>query len=222
MKTALLIDNTQLDGNFIRVKPAISPATVAENTSAENTSAENTSAENKSAENTSAEKSDASNMADRNGPNGYQFSQSEKPRTRILAEYLACGYHISDQIIEKGIEFDKSNGISAAFQGALRNFDQNFTAWDNKHHVTERARYADEMHHFLDHAKHAWNTIESYFEKALGTPKGLRLRQFYEDGSKDVRDVHNEARHLADLMDEKHRSNDKQSVECTCGTVSVV
>lgn len=157
---------------------------------------------------------------------GRPFSQSEKPRTRILAEYLAYGYHISDQIIEKGIEFDKTNGISAAFQRVLKNFDDNFASWDNKHHVSERAVRTDEKHHFLDQAKHALNSLESYFEKALGTKRGLKLRQFYEEGNKSVHDVHNEAKHLASLMGERQLGHDKKSVSnperegCKCGTLS--
>jgi hypothetical protein len=109
----------------------------------------------------------------------------------------------------------------------LKNFDVNFTTWDSKHHVSGRAKQIDEKHHFLNHAKHAWNSIESYFEKALGTPGGLKLRKFYEEGNKDIHDVHNEARHLADLMKEKHHGHNGQShsntesVECTCGSVAV-
>jgi RNA recognition motif-containing protein len=75
VKTACLIDNTQLGGNFIHVKPVVTPEAVAQNIS--------------------ANRSDADNTAYGDSPNGYQFSQSEKPRTRILAEYLAYGYHIS-------------------------------------------------------------------------------------------------------------------------------
>jgi len=148
-------------------------------------------------------------VAETNSDEQHHVVQAEKPRTRILAEYLAYGYHISDQIIEKGIEFDKQNGISAAFQQVLRKFDGNFATWDAKHHVNERATQVGEKHHILENARHAFNSIESYFEKALNTQTGHKLRQFYEKGEKEVRDVHNEAKYLAGFMKEKQG-------HCTC------
>jgi hypothetical protein len=179
-------------------------------------------------ENTFANRSYTGNTALGETANVHSISQSEKPRTRILAEYLAYGYHISDQIIEQGIQFDRTNGISEGFQRAIKHFDVDFAAWDSKHHVSERAKQADDKHHFLNHARHAWNSIESYFEKALDTPRGLKLRQFYQEGNKTVRDVHGEARHLADLMDVKRRGghdgqshSNKEGEDCTCGKLSI-
>jgi hypothetical protein len=207
-KTACLIDNTSLGGNLIHVKPAVTPAVVAENIS--------------------SNRSEGVTAAYENHPNGYRFSQFEKPRTRILAEYIAYGYHIANGIIEKGIVVDKANGISAGFQRALEDFDKKFAAWDSKHHVSGRARQTDRKHHILDHAKHVWSNVESCFEKASGTPKGLKLRHLYQDGRKEAPDVHNEARHLADLLNEEHHGYDRksrsstESKECTCGMFSVV
>ena len=45
--------------------------------------------------------------------------------------------------------------------------------------------------------------MTSYFEKALGTPTGQKLAQFYIQGDKQVRDIHAEARRLADLRSGK-------------------
>jgi hypothetical protein len=49
----------------------------------------------------------------------------------------------------------------------------------------------------------AFNTLTSYFDKAASTPTGQKLRAFYEQGNKTVMDVHNEARHLANLKKQK-------------------
>lgn len=48
-------------------------------------------------------------------------------------------------------------------------------------------------------ATQAWNSLGSYFDNGINTPTGQKLRQFYDQGSKQVIDVHNEARHLANL-----------------------
>lgn len=45
--------------------------------------------------------------------------------------------------------------------------------------------------------------MASYFEKALGTPTGQKLAAFYTSGDKQVRDIHTEARRLADLKSGK-------------------
>lgn len=45
--------------------------------------------------------------------------------------------------------------------------------------------------------------MASYFEKALGTPTGQKLANFYTSGDKQVRDIHAEARRLADLKSGK-------------------
>jgi hypothetical protein len=49
----------------------------------------------------------------------------------------------------------------------------------------------------------AWNSLNSYFDQGLSTPTGQKLRKLYDQGSKQVIDVHNEARHLANLKSGK-------------------
>ena len=44
-----------------------------------------------------------------------------------------------------------------------------------------------------------WRGLNSYFEKALGTPTGQKLASFYTQSDKQVRDIHAEARRLADM-----------------------
>jgi len=123
---------------------------------------------------------------------GEEIPQEEKPRTRILAEYLAHGYHISDQVIARGIELDKQHGISSRFMKALQDFD-------DKYHATEKTRAMDDKYKVTERAQSTWNGLSSYFDKTLNTPTGQKLRTFYEQGQKQVMDVHNEARHLANL-----------------------
>jgi uncharacterized protein (DUF427 family) len=48
-----------------------------------------------------------------------------------------------------------------------------------------------------------WKGLSSYFEKALEHPSGQKLVEFYTQTDKQIRDIHNEARRLADLK-QKH------------------
>lgn len=65
----------------------------------------------------------------------------------------------------------------------------------------------------------AWAGLNSYFEKALNTPTGQKLRSFYVEGEKQVTDVHNEARRLADLKAGKTGTNEPESLPGTDKTV---
>jgi len=127
----------------------------------------------------------------------HDVAQEDKPRARIFAEYLAHGYVISDQVIEKGLALDKQHGISTKFQNALLGFN-------DKYKVTDKSKAVDDKYAISNKAVGAWGGLSSYFDKAVSTPTGQKLRTFYEQGSKQVLDVHNEARHLANLKAAKN------------------
>ncbi len=182
-KTALLLDNTQLGSSQVHVSSAASLDDLGA----------------KSSDDTEAGKDDS------------EVRQEDKPRSRIIAEYLAHGYTISDNVIERAIQVDKQHGISARFTAALKEFDSRL-------HATERAQAVDNKYGVTDRAVGAWRGLSSYFERALGTPTGQRLRKFYEDGNKQVVDVHNEARHLADLKSGKGSGSDSNNMETIPGT----
>lgn len=149
------------------------------------------------------------------------ITQEDKPRSRIVAEYLAHGYTVSDQVIERALQLDSKHGISSRFTNALTGFDQRVKA-------TDTAKSVDTKYGVTDKAYGAWGGLTSYFEKALGTPTGQKIREFYVQGDKQVRDVHNEARRLADLKAGKPDSTSESEIKpqevkgtdstvCKCG-----
>lgn len=164
-KTALLLDNTQLGPNSVHVSSA------------------------KSLDELAGEKAASSEEA-KDGD--HHIEQEEKPRARIVAEYLAHGYLISDKAIERALAIDQQHGISTKFTNTLKSFDQRFQA-------TQKAQAVDTKLGVTEKVTAGWRGVTSYFDKAAGTPTGQKLRRFYETGNKTVMDVHNEARHLADL-----------------------
>lgn len=170
-KTALLLDNTQLGPAQVKVTSAKGFDDLAGGKSPER---DTTKDEN-------------------------DVAQEDKPRGRIIAEYLAHGYTISDKAIEKALDLDKQHGVSNRFTTVLRSFD-------DKYKATEKAVAVDEKYAISQKAGAGWRGLTSYFDKALGTPTGQKLRQFYEQGNKQVIDVHNEARHLADLKKQQAAS----------------
>ena len=162
-KTALLLDNTQLGPAQVHVTASTSSVPGAKETGS------------------SEEHHDSETIA-----------QEDKPRSRIIAEYLAHGYVVSDKAIERAIGLDQQHGVSNRFMSTLSNFDSKFK-------VSERTVQVDQRLGVSNRAQQGWYGLNSYFEKAVNTPTGQKLRSFYESGSKQVMDVHNEARHLASL-----------------------
>jgi hypothetical protein len=143
------------------------------------------------------------------------IAQEDKPRSRIVAEYLAHGFTLSDGVIQKAIALDNKHGISNRFTAALATFDEKYKA-------TDRAKSVDASYGVSNKAMGAWNGFHSYFEKAMGTPTGQKVRSIYLQGDKQVRDIHAEARRLADLKagktvhEPEHVSGSDKTV-CKCG-----
>ncbi|CEL01274.1 Putative Actin cytoskeleton protein [Aspergillus calidoustus] len=179
-KTALLLDQTKLGSSIVHVEAAQSIDDLAGSHSA-----------------TASEAKDEHN---------HDLEQEDKPRSRIIAEYLAHGYTISDQAIQKAISLDQKHGFSARFTNALSNFDK-------KTGATDRAKGLDESYKISDKASSGWRGLHSYFEKALGTPSGQKLREFYAQTDKQVRDIHSEARRLADLKSGKAEKSETEKTE---------
>jgi hypothetical protein len=170
MRTALLLNNTQLGPNTIVV------------------TGEHASSDDDGSH--FAKAHDESTSPD-------EISQEQKPRSRILAEYLAHGYVIGDATLQRAIELDKTHGMSKRFLGTLQTLDK-------RYHATDRARAADQSYGLSAKGMSVWQGLGSYFEKATNTPTGKKIVHFYEEGSKQVQDIHAEALRLAELKKDQH------------------
>ncbi|KAF3761566.1 hypothetical protein M406DRAFT_357790 [Cryphonectria parasitica EP155] len=167
-KTALLLNSTQLGTSHISV-----------------TSASGISPDDESPATTNKER------------DSDEITQEEKPRSRIIAEYLAHGYVVGDAAIQRAIALDHQHGVSTRFMSKL-------TELDTKYHATDRAKTADQSYGITARANTIMTGLGSYFEKATNTPTGKKLVDFYNQGQKQLQDVHNEARRLAELKKEEH------------------
>lgn len=139
-----------------------------------------------------------------------EITQEEKPRSRIVAEYLAHGYVIGDQAVQRAIDLDQKHGVSNRFLSTLQSLD-------SKYHATDKARSVDQSYGVTAKTTQATNSLlsglTSYYEKAVGTPTGKKLVDFYTQTSRQVQDIHAEARRLADL-----KKQDAAGSEKTAGT----
>ena len=67
----------------------------------------------------------------------------------------------------------------------------------------EHHALADAQYNLTGRATSLLTGLSSYFEKASHTPTGKRIVDFYTAHSKQVQDIHAEARRLADLKKEE-------------------
>ncbi|WOO82373.1 Protein vip1 [Vanrija pseudolonga] len=131
------------------------------------------------------------------------FDQEDKPKAAIAAEYLAHGYLLGDHIIQKAIEVDNKQGISTRFLSFINHIDkragerlvgENQTVSGNVHaqasQVYSKVREADQQ-------RGVSTKFHEYYTKAIATPVGQRVSQFYTETSKQVLDVHEEAKRIA-------------------------
>lgn len=126
-----------------------------------------------------------------------ELTQEEKPRSRIFAEYLAHGYVVGDAALQRAIELDSKHGVTNRFMTTLQSLDK-------KYHATQKAKTADQSYQISSKAGFFWTGLGSYFEKASNTPTGKRLVKFYSEGSRQVQDIHAEARRLAEIKKDAH------------------
>jgi RNA recognition motif-containing protein len=162
-KTALLLDNTRLGATEVQVSSA--PGSNEDDGSHYTTNAERDTDE---------------------------ITQEEKPRSRIVAEYLAHGYVLGDQAIQRAIDLDQKHGVSNRFVSTITNLN-------SKYHATDKAKSVDQSYGVTPRVNSLLSGLTSYYEKASGTPTGQKLVNFYTQTSKQVQDIHTEARRLADI-----------------------
>ncbi|KAL6300109.1 hypothetical protein BKA93DRAFT_752959 [Sparassis latifolia] len=133
-----------------------------------------------------------------------KYEQSDKPRAGIAAEYLARGYTLSDQILQRAIEIDRQQGISSRFLSYIQSLDAKLGAralgpeqtisgkvQETLAHATQQARAVDEQ-------KGITKQAGDYYARALAMPLGQKVKEFYTTTSKQIYDIHEEARRIAD------------------------
>ncbi|KAG0704783.1 hypothetical protein DFH29DRAFT_981276 [Suillus ampliporus] len=135
---------------------------------------------------------------------GAPFEQSDKPRAGIAAEYLAKGYKLSDHILQRAIELDNKQGISKRFLDYMHNLDTSVgqralgpdRTVSGKVQSTLKGAHTRAM--TIDEQKGYSKVAHEYYLKAISSPFGKSVLDFYTNTSKQVRDIHEEARRMVD------------------------
>ncbi|KAF8334701.1 uncharacterized protein EI90DRAFT_2914835, partial [Cantharellus anzutake] len=127
----------------------------------------------------------------------HPIEQTDKPRAGIAAEYLAKGYVLGDHILHRAIEIDKKQGISAKFQNYIKQLDHGVGHRTLGPDQTVSGKVTSTVKE-LDEKKKFSQIANDYYEKAISSPFGQRVLAFYSSTSKQIFDIHEEARRIAD------------------------
>ncbi|KAF8583324.1 hypothetical protein K439DRAFT_1390595 [Ramaria rubella] len=147
---------------------------------------------------------DAPDHHDEHRTDGAPIDQSDKPRAGIAAEYLARGYTLSDSVLQRAIDIDTKQGISKRFVSYLQSLDSTLGSRvvgpekTISGKVQETLGEAQSKAKEVDEQKGISKTASDYYTKALAHPLGQKVFAFYTSTTKQVRDIHEEARRIAD------------------------
>jgi hypothetical protein len=101
---------------------------------------------------------------------------------------------LTDQALQKAIDYDQTHGLSKRFYNILNTALGTAQGVDQKLGVTQRAVAVDEKYAIQEKAKSTATGFMRYFENALGSPTGKKVRTFYDDRKKEALEIHAEAR----------------------------
>lgn len=214
VSTALLLNDAELENSFIKVEEDLEITDGAKGLAPQQGGAGAAEQQKDAIKDTlgvavgaggTATGGGAENDSVKTGDKTYDdVEQEEKPKYAILAQLLADGYVLSDPIIERGLEFDKKNGVSQRFQSFISSLDKKYVhSQDPESTVNQQLQKAQ--------STFASSGLQKYFDSAVNSPLGQRIHKYYQSLAGDVKDVHEEAVRLAKIKKEE-AEKEKQTV----------
>lgn len=195
LSTAMLLNDAELDLVAISVKDENPPSY------ADLSEKKEVAGDNKIQTLEPQDKTDAATIT---GDSEYDdILQEEKPKLAILAQLLALGYSLSDDLISRAVRFDNEKGYTSKFKFFLTDLDQKYVgSQEPGTHANRGINKALEQLNSLHQSFKGLSyhqKLQHYFEKAQASPYGARVAEFYKLLSKEVQDVHREATRLYEL-----------------------
>lgn len=154
------------------------------------------------------------------------IEQHDKPKAGIVAEILAKGYVLSEQILHKAIEIDQKQargfsdnqvigliipiqGISTRFINYIRGLDSTVGAQIGGPDTTVSSKAKEVIAegqaraHTIDEQHGISRQATDYYTRAIQSDFGQKVVAFYTQAAKQAQDVHEEAKRIAQLSKEK-------------------
>jgi len=189
VSTATLLNGAELNGGTIHVK------------------AKESSSEKSAASGVTSAKNDKSDEI-------AAIPQEEKPKSTIAAEYLANGYVLSDNLIQKAIEFDKKHDLSSRFKSFLQDID-------NKYHFQAKGQEVNAKLGLDEKFNQGKKTLDDYLDKFKSGKYGSKLNEMYTNVATDVSQVHEHAKSIARQKEGKSKTQGNgPAINPTINTIS--
>lgn len=204
VSTALLLNGAELEGGVVSVKSL-------DDSNVESTDTKSDLQDSSDSTSAGTSPSPSPPVAD--------IAQEHKPKSTILAEYLAQGYVLSDSLINKAVQFDQKNGISKNFTNFLTGLDKKYHIQEKNQEINTQANstFTDlynkantnfDLENKLNTSR---STLDSYYDKFKNDKIGSKIHQFYTDVATDAKQVHEEAKRLAEAKKQQQAQGGETS-----------
>ncbi|SAL96073.1 hypothetical protein [Absidia glauca] len=127
---------------------------------------------------------------------GAETSQEAKSKSKIAAELLASGYHLQDQIVAKGLEYDGKYNVTSRLTGYLTYLQNNVKLFDEKYRIWDKANELDQKYKIQEKVTNAAQTAQHKAQAALQTPTGQKVNDFANQTFNKIAAVHYEAKKI--------------------------
>ncbi|KAG2172816.1 hypothetical protein INT43_000166 [Umbelopsis isabellina] len=138
-------------------------------------------------------------------------TQEDKPKTRIIAELLAHGYMLQDQVVAKGLEYDNKYAVQSRVSSYLTGLHTRAKQLDDKYRIWEKTLELDQKYKIQEKAQGAFNIAQAKAQEALKTPTGQRVQDIANQTLAQVTAVHYEAKKI---------QGEKQGATATAATTT--
>jgi hypothetical protein len=121
-------------------------------------------------------------------------TQESKAKSRIVAEILANGYILQDQVVAKGLEYDSKYSLSSRLTGYLTTLTSNVKQIDEKYRIWDKAVEIDNKYKIQEKVQNAAATAQTTATAALQSPTGQKAYEFANQTLAQIAAVHIEAK----------------------------
>lgn len=125
-------------------------------------------------------------------------TQEAKPKSNIMAEILASGYVLTDNVVAKGIEFDSKYAFTQRIQDYLGKLSSTAQQLDEKYKVSNKATEVDNKYNIQQRTKTTTEAAQTKAQELLQTETGQKVQGFADSIMKQVAAVHNDALRIAE------------------------
>jgi hypothetical protein len=125
-----------------------------------------------------------------------QSNQEGKPKALVAAEILANGYVLQDQVIAKGIEYDKKYGITSFLSGYFSGIQNNVKQIDEKYRIWDKAVEIDNKYKIQEKVQNIAQSAQNTANTARQMPTGKTVERLASQTLAQVSAVHIEAKKI--------------------------